>query len=205
MIKLDKPDYSYLKRLFRELFTREVYQFDYIFDWTMLKYPHVGSSSRGRNHNLTSKYDFHSYMIRSMEEEFQRRVEVSGPLWGFVVAFMLFNIKLVGTKLQHVNAALALESVANTGGFFAERRLKPRDELFWFKKPELLLNLIHFNLFQVCGPILMKLYHPTTLCPSYPDGYELQGNINSTKYKRYNPWMGKGCKEKKKVVRLIWR
>nr|KAJ0195099.1 hypothetical protein LSAT_V11C700366780 [Lactuca sativa] len=44
----DKPDYSYLKRLFHELFTREVYQFDYIFDWTMLKYPHVGSNSRGR-------------------------------------------------------------------------------------------------------------------------------------------------------------
>ncbi|EXB76298.1 MLO-like protein 11 [Morus notabilis] len=45
------------------------------------------------NHNLTLKYDFHSYMIRSMEEEFQRIVGVSGPLWGFVVAFMLFNIK----------------------------------------------------------------------------------------------------------------
>nr|KAJ0220344.1 hypothetical protein LSAT_V11C200068690 [Lactuca sativa] len=71
----DKPDYSYLKRLFRELFTREgriylyflnnyivyieqevfmcqtffiQFQFDYIFDWTMLKYPHVGSSSGGR-------------------------------------------------------------------------------------------------------------------------------------------------------------
>lgn len=116
------------------------------------------------NHNLTSKYDFHSYMIRSMEEEFQRIVGVSGPLWGFVVGFMLFNIKgsnlyfwiaiipitlvlLVGTKLQHVIATLALESAENTG-FFTERRLKPRDELFWFKKPELLLKLIHFILFQ---------------------------------------------------------
>nr|KAJ0205208.1 hypothetical protein LSAT_V11C500287090 [Lactuca sativa] len=29
------------------------------------------------NHNLTSKYDFHSYMIPSMEEEFQRIVGVS--------------------------------------------------------------------------------------------------------------------------------
>jgi len=24
------------------------YQFDYVFDWTILKYPQVGSSSRGR-------------------------------------------------------------------------------------------------------------------------------------------------------------
>ncbi|KAM7462523.1 hypothetical protein LguiA_030644 [Lonicera macranthoides] len=43
----DKPDYSYLKRLFRDLFIREGYQFDYVFDWTILKYPQIGSSSRG--------------------------------------------------------------------------------------------------------------------------------------------------------------
>lgn len=43
----DKPDYSYLKRLFRDLFIREGYQFDYVFDWTMLKYPQIGASSRG--------------------------------------------------------------------------------------------------------------------------------------------------------------
>ncbi|XP_074575765.1 casein kinase 1-like protein 2 isoform X2 [Curcuma longa] len=34
----DKPDYGYLKRLFRELFIREGFQFDYVFDWTILKY-----------------------------------------------------------------------------------------------------------------------------------------------------------------------
>ncbi|GMY06295.1 Casein kinase I isoform delta-like [Fagus crenata] len=44
----DKPDYSYLKRLFRDLFIREGYQFDYVFDWTILKYPQISSSSRGR-------------------------------------------------------------------------------------------------------------------------------------------------------------
>ncbi|KAF3574302.1 hypothetical protein F2Q69_00063828 [Brassica cretica] len=41
----DKPDYSYLKKLFRDLFIREGYQFDYIFDWTILRYPQFGSSS----------------------------------------------------------------------------------------------------------------------------------------------------------------
>ncbi|KAK1437327.1 hypothetical protein QVD17_03118 [Tagetes erecta] len=44
----DKPDYSYLKRLFRDLFIREGYQFDYVFDWTILKYPQIGATSRGR-------------------------------------------------------------------------------------------------------------------------------------------------------------
>ncbi|KAA3471568.1 MLO-like protein 11 [Gossypium australe] len=120
------------------------------------------------NHNLTSKYDFHGYMIRSMEEEFQRIVgvrQVIAPLWGFVVAFMLFNVKgsnlyfwiailpitlvlLVGAKLQHVIATLALET-ADMTGYATGAKLRPRDELFWFKKPEWLLSLIHFILFQV--------------------------------------------------------
>ncbi|XP_076945300.1 casein kinase 1-like protein 9 isoform X1 [Bidens hawaiensis] len=45
----DKPDYSYLKRLFRDLFIREGYQFDYIFDWTVLKYPQI----RGRQQHIS--------------------------------------------------------------------------------------------------------------------------------------------------------
>ncbi|KQK09416.1 casein kinase 1-like protein 2 [Brachypodium distachyon] len=52
----DKPDYSYLKRLFRDLFIREGFQFDYVFDWTILKYqqsqiasapPRVGGHAAG--------------------------------------------------------------------------------------------------------------------------------------------------------------
>ncbi|VVA92381.1 unnamed protein product [Arabis nemorensis] len=116
------------------------------------------------NHHLTLRYDFHSYMIRSMEEEFQKIVGVSGPLWGFVVAFMLFNIKgsnlyfwiaiipitlvlFVGAKLQHVIATLVLENAGITE-YASGIKLRPRDELFWFKKPELLLSLIHFIQFQ---------------------------------------------------------
>ncbi|WOL20492.1 hypothetical protein Cni_G29297 [Canna indica] len=33
-----RPDYGFLKRLFHDLFRREGYEFDYIFDWTILKY-----------------------------------------------------------------------------------------------------------------------------------------------------------------------
>ncbi|GLJ26588.1 hypothetical protein SUGI_0515740 [Cryptomeria japonica] len=40
----DKPDYQYLKRLFRDLFIREGFQFDYVFDWTILKYQQSQSS-----------------------------------------------------------------------------------------------------------------------------------------------------------------
>lgn len=41
----DRPDYAYLKRLFRDLFIREGYQFDYVFDWTVLKYPQIGANA----------------------------------------------------------------------------------------------------------------------------------------------------------------
>lgn len=33
-----RPDYGFLKRLFRDLFSHEGYEFDYIFDWTIIKY-----------------------------------------------------------------------------------------------------------------------------------------------------------------------
>ncbi|XP_062101507.1 casein kinase 1-like protein 3 [Humulus lupulus] len=33
-----RPDYGFLKRLFRDLFTREGFEFDYVFDWTIMKY-----------------------------------------------------------------------------------------------------------------------------------------------------------------------
>ncbi|GLT55950.1 hypothetical protein SLA2020_290290 [Shorea laevis] len=33
-----KPDYAYLRRLFCDLFIHEGFQFDYVFDWTILKY-----------------------------------------------------------------------------------------------------------------------------------------------------------------------
>ena len=58
-------------------------------------------------------------------------------------------------------ATLALES-AGLSGFGA--RLKLRDDLFWFKKPEFLLSLIHFILFQVSISLSWKSYY---MCESY--------------------------------------
>ncbi|NP_001151462.2 Casein kinase 1-like protein 3 [Zea mays] len=33
-----RPDYAFVKRLFRDLFISQDYEFDYVFDWTVLKY-----------------------------------------------------------------------------------------------------------------------------------------------------------------------
>ena len=62
---------------------------------------------------------------------------------------------LVGTKLQHVVSSLALEIGEQTGSSFGGQ-VKPRDDLFWFGKPEILLWLIQFIIFQV------------VICNSYP-------------------------------------
>lgn len=35
---IDKPDYAFVKKLFRDLFSRKGFQFDYVFDWTLIKY-----------------------------------------------------------------------------------------------------------------------------------------------------------------------
>ncbi|XP_058107969.1 MLO-like protein 4 isoform X7 [Magnolia sinica] len=44
------------------------------------------------NHNLHLSYDFHNYMLRSMEEEFRDIVGISVPLWGYAITCMLVNI-----------------------------------------------------------------------------------------------------------------
>lgn len=43
----DKPDYSYLRKLFRDLFVREGYQYDYVFDWTVHR-SEDGASGSGK-------------------------------------------------------------------------------------------------------------------------------------------------------------
>ena len=33
----DKPDYPYLRQVFMDLMTKEGYEFDYVFDWTIVE------------------------------------------------------------------------------------------------------------------------------------------------------------------------
>ncbi|XP_068645891.1 MLO-like protein 4 [Aristolochia californica] len=117
-------------------------------------------------HNLHSTYNFHDYMLRSMDEEFRAIVGISVPLWGYTIFCIFVNIHginadfwlsfipaflilLVGTKLHHIVVLLALE-VKETNSNFCTlgKQLNPRDGLFWFGKPKLLLWLIQIISFQ---------------------------------------------------------
>merc|ERR1711924_539988 len=44
----DRPDYAYLRRFLKDLFFRENYQYDFIFDWTILNYSSDTDKARRR-------------------------------------------------------------------------------------------------------------------------------------------------------------
>ncbi|KAL1320036.1 hypothetical protein AAHE18_14G027200 [Arachis hypogaea] len=77
-------------------------------------------------HRLPLSYNFHQYMVRSMEDEFHGILGISWPLWIYAIICIFVNIHglniyfwlsfipamlvmLIGTKLQHVVSTLALE------------------------------------------------------------------------------------------------
>ncbi|XVF45227.1 hypothetical protein PTKIN_Ptkin02bG0188300 [Pterospermum kingtungense] len=122
------------------------------------------SYSLFQKHKLPLSYNFHKYMVRSMEDEFHGVLGISWPLWAYAIACIFINIHglniyfwlsfipavlvmLVGTKLQHVVSSLALEIKEQTGPPTGAQ-VKPRDDLFWFGKPEILLRLLQFIIFQ---------------------------------------------------------
>eukprot|EP00033_Pygsuia_biforma_P000787 GCRY01000918.1.p1 GENE.GCRY01000918.1~~GCRY01000918.1.p1 ORF type:complete len:361 (-),score=40.54 GCRY01000918.1:370-1452(-) len=57
----DKPDYTYLRRLFRDLFVREGYHYDYMFDWVILKYESQRAEyERGRSQQVDDDERHHA-------------------------------------------------------------------------------------------------------------------------------------------------
>jgi hypothetical protein len=60
----DKPDYAYLRRIFRNSFLREGFEYDNVFDWTILKFLMASqdsnrspSASTGRASSHTQRKD----------------------------------------------------------------------------------------------------------------------------------------------------
>ncbi|KAK3224339.1 hypothetical protein Dsin_011364 [Dipteronia sinensis] len=116
------------------------------------------------NHQLPLTYDFHKYMLRSMEEEFCDIVGISVPLWIYAIFCIILDfhgtnvylwlsflpailILLIGTKLHRVVVKLAVE-IMDRCPWMENHKFNLRDDLFWFGKPKLLLHLIQFISFQ---------------------------------------------------------
>ncbi|XP_057978158.1 MLO-like protein 13 [Malania oleifera] len=109
-------------------------------------------------------FDFHKYMMQTLEDDFRRVVGISWYLWLFVVLFLLLNVGgwhtyfwlsflplilllLVGAKLEHIITQLA-EDVNIERSTGEHGAVKPSDKHFWFGRPSIVFYSIHFILFQ---------------------------------------------------------
>ncbi|MQM10835.1 hypothetical protein Taro_043732, partial [Colocasia esculenta] len=110
-------------------------------------------------------FDFHKYMMRTLEADFKKVVGISWYLWLFVVIFLLLNVDgwhtyfwlsflplvlllAVGAKLENIITRLAQDAATQIKDDAGLVGVKPSDEHFWFHRPSIVLYLIHFILFQ---------------------------------------------------------
>nr|XP_023910719.1 MLO-like protein 13 [Quercus suber] len=80
------------------------------------------------HHPRNPKFDFHKYIVRTLENDFKKIVSISWYLWVFVVVFLLLNVAgwhsyfwlsflpvilllFVGAKLEHIITSLAQDAV----------------------------------------------------------------------------------------------
>ncbi|CAI0543421.1 unnamed protein product, partial [Linum tenue] len=65
-----RPDYGFLKRLFRDLFVREEYEFDYVFDWTIIKYQQAQKNqTQPRLPQVTGRSDSHAVQRENANQQ----------------------------------------------------------------------------------------------------------------------------------------
>ncbi|KAH1129657.1 hypothetical protein J1N35_001035 [Gossypium stocksii] len=112
-----------------------------------------------------SKFNFQKYIKRSLEDDFKIVVGVSPVLWASFVVYLLLNvggwhalfwaslvpviiILAVGTKLQAILTKMALEITERHAVVQGMPLVQASDQYFWFGRPQLVLHLIHFALFQ---------------------------------------------------------
>uniref|UniRef100_A0A0D6QZB2 MLO-like protein n=1 Tax=Araucaria cunninghamii TaxID=56994 RepID=A0A0D6QZB2_ARACU len=149
------PILIWIESFFRQFFS-SVTKVDYL----TLRHGFISAHLAPNN-----KFDFHKYIKRSLEDDFRVVVGISPLLWAFAVIYLLVNVYgwnayfwlaflpliivlLVGTKLQVIIRNMALQIQARHAVVKGAPIVQPSDEHFWFGRPQLILFLIHFVLFQ---------------------------------------------------------
>ncbi|TRM61505.1 kinase-like domain-containing protein [Schizophyllum amplum] len=74
----DKPDYSYLRKLFRDLFVREGYQYDYVFDWSVQR-AQDDSSKSGTRRKVVQEDDEHRASDRMLRSHTRQAQQTTAP------------------------------------------------------------------------------------------------------------------------------
>ncbi|CAK7355511.1 unnamed protein product [Dovyalis caffra] len=126
-----------------------------------------------------SKFNFHNYIKRSMEDDFKVVVGISIPLWICSVIFQLLNvygwytltwlpfvplavILIVGAKLEIIIMEMAHEIQDKTTVVKGVPVVEPSNKYFWFNRPEIILFLIHFTLFQMGSHMKKAIFEEQT-------------------------------------------
>ncbi|KAJ1949569.1 serine/threonine protein kinase [Linderina macrospora] len=74
----DKPDYTYLKRLFRDLFVRSDFKYDYLFDWTTFKQDrNAGGQNPNSAEELRQRQQQQQQQQVAMAQQQQQQLPVS--------------------------------------------------------------------------------------------------------------------------------
>uniref|UniRef100_A0A453J1G2 MLO-like protein n=1 Tax=Aegilops tauschii subsp. strangulata TaxID=200361 RepID=A0A453J1G2_AEGTS len=171
------PGIRWVVAFFRQFF-RSVTKVDYL---TL----RAGFINAHLSHN--SKFDFHKYIKRSMEDDFKVVVGISLPLWCVAILTLFLDIDgigtltwisfiplvillCVGTKLEMIIMEMALEIQDRASVIKGAPVVEPSNKFFWFHRPDWVLFFIHLTLFQnafqmahfvwtVATPGLKKCFH----------------------------------------------
>ncbi|EOY07790.1 hypothetical protein QUC31_011149 [Theobroma cacao] len=129
-------------------------------DFMTLRHGFISAHLSGRYSN----FDFQKYIERSLDEDFKIVVSISPLMWFVVVILMLVDVHgwhaylwlsyvpllvvlTVGTKLEVIVARMALQINNQNRVIRGTPLVQPKDELFWFGRPQFVLTLLHFALF----------------------------------------------------------
>ncbi|XP_052190383.1 MLO-like protein 10 [Diospyros lotus] len=139
-----------------------------------------------------SKFNFQKYIKRSLEDDFKTVVGVSPVLWASFLIFLLLNVSgwqalfwasiiplliilAVGTKLQAILTKMALEITDRHAVVQGIPLVQGSDKYFWFDRPQLVLHLIHFALFQNAFQItyFMWIWYEFGLQSCFHDNFKI--------------------------------
>ncbi|KAL8245484.1 hypothetical protein R6Q59_011742 [Mikania micrantha] len=144
----------WIKCFFRQFF-HSVVKVDYF----TLRHGFISAHLSSNNY-----FNFRKYIQRSLEDDFKVVVGISPLMWFLLIIFMLIDVHgwhmylwvamlplvivlVLGTKLQVIVARMALRLKEQNKVIIGAPLVTPNDDLFWFKKPQFVLTLLHYTLF----------------------------------------------------------
>lgn len=132
-----------------------------------------------------ANFDFHKYILRSLEDDFQHVIGISPALWGYTVVLLIFNVHgwntqfwisfvpfilvlVIGMKLRYIITKMAVHLTEKMAVIEGIPTVMLCDELFWFNRPRLTISLVHFITYQNSSEIAFyiwrKLTFPGEIC-----------------------------------------